>query len=764
MPTVRSVVRALGALAAVCLAAPGLVLAVPSAQASTAQASTANTQGSARTCAAGSSPLGISITGMSPSYATRDSTVTVTGTIANRTGSSVSSVTLQAQTSSSVFTGRSEMTSFASAGSYPYLLQPAGTPSVTGIIRNGQTLHWSVTFPAGQYYSQFGVFPVQVAAVTPDGAHTAHAQTFLPYWPARDTASQPKKLQVAWIWPLVDAPQQGACQQTLATNDLAGSVASGGRLAALLGAGATWADGDKLTWDIDPALLSDVSVMRQQYSTLGNAACSGRFQQPPSKAAVSWLTQLQSATAGQPGFLTPYANVDVAALSHAGLDGNIRSAYRLGKSVAGQILPNTFGTTGNGTGDGATLKAAWPADGVADAEVVTNLANDGGVSTVVLTSDELPSSTPGFDNALGRTTSGIGTPVSLLLADSGISSLLGSASPRPTPSGQFAFTQEFLAETAMISSEAPNLARSLVIAPPTGWNPSASEASALLRITHDDAPWLRPVTLSSLAAQAAKVPARSLPASQRSRSELRPGYLSNLKTVNAGVGLFTNLLYQPSAAQVSSLQGAVAATVSSAWRGAGSGGGWLAYYRLTNYLQDSEHKVQIIPVTKILLAGNSGETPVSVRNQLGAPVQVEVSASAPAGSQVRVGPLDVLFTVPAGKTYTVKMPVHAASIGTTTVQLQLVTQDGSPLTWTARPLSVEVTRVGRFLLSIIAGALGILVLTSAYRLRRKRRTRAAQHTAAGTEAGTAAGTEAGTEAGIAAGTAANRTADPGGDG
>ena len=39
--------------------------------------------------------------------------------------------------------------------------------------------------------------------------------------------------------------------------------------------------------------------------------------------------------------------------------------------------------------------------------------------------------------------------------------------------------------------------------------------------------------------------------------------------------------------------------------------------------------------------------------------------------------------------------------------------------------SVEVTRFGRFLLIIIGGALGILVLTSVYRLRRKRKASAA---------------------------------------
>ena len=60
------------------------------------------------------------------------------------------------------------------------------------------------------------------------------------------------------------------------------------------------------------------------------------------------------------------------------------------------------------------------------------------------------------------------------------------------------------------------------------------------------------------------------------------------------------------------------------------------------------------------------------------------------------------------------------------MQLKLVTEDGAPLTWTAQLVSVEVTRFGRSLLIIIGGALGVLVLTSVFRLRRKRKATAAQ--------------------------------------
>jgi hypothetical protein len=211
-----------------------------------------------------------------------------------------------------------------------------------------------------------------------------------------------------------------------------------------------------------------------------------------------------------------------------------------------------------------------------------------------------------------------------------------------------------------------------------------------------------------------------------SGSELSATYLDHLRPVQASAALFTNLLYQPPARTIESLEAAVATTESSAWRGSGSPGGWLALTKLADYLSYSEHLVQIVPGKKLFLAGTSGETLISVRNGLGLPVQVRVVASTPPGSQLVVAPFDSLLTVEARRTNTVRMPVHSATIGTSTVQLQLATENGLPLTWTAQPLSVEVTRFGRSLLIIIGGALGILVLTSVFRLRRKRKASAAQ--------------------------------------
>ncbi len=102
---------------------------------------------------------------------------------------------------------------------------------------------------------------------------------------------------------------------------------------------------------------------------------------------------------------------------------------------------------------------------------------------------------------------------------------------------------------------------------------------------------------------------------------------------------------------------------------------------------------------------------------------MRVGASAELGSSLQVtGPATPLVVNP-GMTQSVRLVLHSTTIGTTTLQLQLQAKDGSPLTWAgaSEPLSVEVTQFGRTILVVIAGALGVLVLATVLRLRRKRR-------------------------------------------
>jgi len=704
--------------------------------AATAQASVRGIQQrSDGTNRADSHSLTISITGVSPRFArSATKTVTVSGTLTNHTGSAISGIQVQLQWYPEPFDTRSAMDVFAGGGpadltSGQFSLQPVGSlHRLRRALANGATANWSASFNLPDAFIAdgdspgFGDYPLQALASSSASSDLASSQTFLPYWPGGSATP----LDVAWIWPLIDTPQQGACPQTLATNSLAGELAANGRLSTLADAGLQWASPDDLTWAIDPALLSDATVMTQTYFTGGNSGCTDRNRiLGGDPAAKTWLSKL-AGTAGDSAFLTPYADVDVASLSHNGLDADLRSAYKVGDAVEATVLPGTFGAKAAGT----PLAAAWPAGGVADAGVLTSLADDGGVNTVVLNSNELPSSmAPLYDTAIARTKTSTGSGMTVLRSDSTITSILGSASAGSSAGAQFAAEQDFLAQTAMIVAEGPNTpARSLVVAPPTDWDPSPAEASELLSLTKK-APWLRTTSLGALAAKtaAARLPVERLPTRQVSGDEFTADYIGQLQSLDASLALYEGILADPPKSFLSSLAAAVAVTQSSAWRGSGSVSGWLALSEFSSYLSDQQHMVVLIPAKKILLAGTEGNTLVSVQNGLTQPklaIQVRVQASEPPGGTLQVTGQATALTVNPGMTGSLKLHIHSATtFGTTTMQLQLATKGGSPLTWagTSEPLSVEVTQFGRTILVIIVGALGVLVLATVVRLRRKRR-------------------------------------------
>jgi hypothetical protein len=721
MPSVRTLVRT--------LIAGFLALVGPVLAASGVPAHAQVTRQSARTAAAVSRSLTVTIDAVSPIVPEFNSTITVSGTLTNDTGSTVSGVGVELLSSSTVFSARSKMNTYMANGT-GVGLAIEGTPVAVATLRNGGTVRWSASYlAANAVYGQFGVYPLvaQAVSMTTYQQLAPADRTLLPYWPGNGSA-QPMK--IAWVWPLIDVPQQempqlGSCYQALASASLATSLGAKGRLGSLLSVGLRWAGKTHLTWVVDPALLSDATVMTRPYKVGGNSACVGTTHMPASAAASGWLSTLRRGTANQPMFLTPYADADVAALSHAGLGTDIRTAYTLGDSVASQVLSRPFGTNGAPVGDGGAASVAWPADGAADASVLTSLARNAGISTVVLNSDEMPelasSSSYPPDTAVTSVTTGIGSTMHVLLADSQLTSVLGSVSAGSSAGAQFAVEQEFLAQTAMIVSELPYSSRSIVVAPPRRWDPSAAEASALLSLT-TQAPWLRPVSLSSLASSGSsyRVWRQALPRDKVSPAELSGDYLGQVKSLDANLALYENLLYQPELNTLRTLDTAATVAESSAWRGDGGASGRLALAKISAYLSDNEHEVQIITGGKDLMAGTSGVTPVSVLNGLDVPVQVQVAAILPSGSQLTVSKFDSLITVQAKETRTVGMPVRSSGLGTTTLQLQLQTRNGLPLTWTSQSLSIQVTRYGRALLVLIAAALGVLVLTSVARWIRRR--------------------------------------------
>ena len=690
----RALVAALIAAASACMLA-----SMPAAKA--AEGAAASSQ----------SPVTVVINSVSPQVARPGSTVTVSGTVTNTSHSALPGASVVLRSSASSLATRNDLASYA-RGTLDADTAVGDPAKVTGSLAPGTTASWKLSLSMSAIgISRFGVYPLAVQADDGAGAAVGVERTFLPFWPGASAAGVTHPMRLAWVWPLMSAPQQGICS-ALTGNSLAASVASGGRLSTLLSTGSAYPKAD-LTWAVDPGLLASVSTMTRGYRVGAGTDCSGGTQHHASTAAAQWLSGVRATAGSQQLFTTPYDDVDVAALTHQGLDKDLSNAYSLGRSAAGSLL----GQSGNAG------SIAWPADGLADSSVLGNLAVNG-IGTVVLASSEMPStgSSSSPDDAVASTPTPTGTTMKVLLADSTLTSVLGSATS--APGSTFAVNQRFLAETALIEAEDPGVARSVVVAPPREWNPSPALASDLLSET-TSTPWLSPDSLSSLAESAGSGSrARQAPPDNVvSSNELTGTYLQQVGRLDRAVRSFKSILAQPTQQHLDQLSAGVAATESSAWRGHGAASrdGTAMLQRVAGYLSGVDHDVQIINSGRITLVGSSGSLPVSIGNGLPEAIRVRLQASEPPNSRLKVTGYTPkgLITVGAGQTETVRVSVKSGAVGNTTMQLRLFGQNGRPLPGGPVALSVQSTQFGTTLLVIIFAALGVLVLTAIARAIRR---------------------------------------------
>ena len=676
-------------------------------------------------------PISVTITSVSPTYATPKGKVTVSGTVTNTTATAAPDLTVQLWSSSVRLPSRDAMAS--------YLTAVAGNGTDSAVPKSLQTLPavpahsirpWSLTLRVSQVgMTAFGVYPL-AAQLSQFGAPLNAARTFLPFWPAKSQARTVRPVSLAWIWPLIDVPHQAACPALL-NDSLAPSLASGGRLNRLLAVGSSsLARSADLTWAIDPALLNDAKVMTARYQVGGTATCTHAAARPASAAARAWLSGVQSVTAQQDFFVMPYADVDVAALSHRGLNSELADAFADGRAAAKAILhgqvqrPPVAPATGR-AGAGATGLIAWPPNGVADYGVLESLAaSPNRIGTVILDSTMMP---PAVQNgitptAVTTTPDGVYGQMHVLLADNDIEQVLAAPpgslpgiapGTRPSPAAAaFAREQWFLAQTAMIASEAPHTARAVVVAPPRRWDPGAALAGSLLDETVHT-PWLRASSLASLVATphpAGQVARESPPQHHVSRSELRTPLLRQVQQLNNQIGLLESILVQAGPRYLST---AVAAVESSAWSDQPGGRRTARQLlrKVSTFVTVQQQQVRILPL-RVTLGGKSGEVPVSIRNRLGQAVRLRLRVGVPSAGRVAVGNPNKLITLAGGQQRTIKIPVKAAEAGSTTLTLWLTNPAGRPLPGSTARVTVEATHFGTMAIVIIGIALAVFVITA----------------------------------------------------
>ena len=665
---------------------------------------------SAQAQPAGQPRLTLSVTSVSPSYAEPGPghTITLKGRVWNGGHSALGGLSVQLYSSASRFTSQTELDAFA-AGAIPVGLQRLASPHTISRLRARHGADWTITLPVNVLgLNCFGVYPLAVMVSDPTGTLTATDPVPMPFWPnkAANCAStiRPAPFPVSWIWPLIDSPHQGPCPGLL-DNSLAASLAPGGRLDSLLSVGARYASQARLTWAIDPALLDNAQTMTRRYRVGQASDCTGTSHAPDENAR-KWLATVVKATAGQPVFVTPYADVDVAGLAQYGDNSDIRNAFADGQQLAGPILRRDRIPAALPAGPKKLSAIAWPSGGLPNP---SELANFGAmnIGTVILTMP--PSQLSYTPGAVTSVASNVGLQLKVLLGDRSLNSLLASKPATSRRAGMiFNVSQLFLARTAMIVAEAPAMQRPIVVTPPKRWDPSGQLAADLLRDT--SAPWLTAMTVSQMAAQ----PEQPYPTSlvrPNAHGELPRKLLRQVTRLDNGVALLKSIMFGKN----DGLSRAVYGIESSRWAGSVSARTMLTRTRKFVANQFAGLSVGGQQVINVTLGGRVGTVPVSIRNSLGYSVQVGLRVTS-SNNTVSATQRHKFYVVNPHSSSVVKLSVNATQTGKAKVVLRLKSPTGVLLPNPPdKPLvmRIKATNLGTVALVIFAAALAVFVIASA---------------------------------------------------
>ncbi len=652
--------------------------------------------------------LRITVTGITPSLVSPDSSVVVTARVVNASDAILVDVGARLRVQSAPFTSRGELAAFLDTpeGTEVGLVPDASVVEVAPELPPGATADVRIEVTASDLglVGGFGVhaLTLELRVGQPDGARrtAGEARSFLVTGEEGATPT----LRVSWLWPLVGTPGRDpdGVLPAAAAAALADALGPTGRLGALLGAGTA----RPVTWVVDGALLEDVRSL-----ATGNGLAP---DVQPDPIARQWLSAL-AAEQQRPGTdLTalPYADPDLVAVREAGMAGDLRRARRLGRSTSAAVL-----------GSEVPAAPAWPGAGAADRPTLKTLQGQG-VTQVVLDSASLTPQTelPGTPDALAPLSDY--PELQSVTSDRMLADLVAAG---PGKLGGLVLAQQrLLAETAMIAAERPGDPRSVFAAPPRRWVVTPEWAQAVAGLS---GPWLDPVTLDVLAGAPGDAPARAtLPYSPEARAaQVSAAQLAAVKTDRERLTRFAPAVVEPEPF-LAAYQPALLSAQSTAWRGDGAAAGASFTSALSQAVTDDVTSVVLLPRGQVTLSSRTGIIPLAVQNGLDRDVRVRVSVEATPSVRLRSEPTDVL-TIPAGRTASVDVPAEATVDGAFTVVATLTTADGDTL---GQPVDfvVRATGYGKVARIVVGGAL--ILLAVLVLLRVARRIRAVRSTDGGT--------------------------------
>ncbi|MFD0024957.1 DUF6049 family protein [Streptomyces sp. NPDC058382] len=661
---------------------------------------------------AGSSTVAVSLDTVTPSAPVKGDTVTISGTLTNKSKETVSAAQVDLRVGPRLFSRTSIDTAGRRTGYLPGAdPYPVGGKYTVKIAKlaSGISQDFTLSVPVSKLgLGDDGVYQLGVSL----SGQTPHAQydqvlgiqrTFLP-WQSEDRDSKPR---VSYAWPLIAAAHLTAetgsdSQQTpvFADDDLAAEIAPGGRLEQMVSLGRQL----PVTWVIDPDLLASVDAMTKDYRVKsGDTTIAGTNQ----NVAKQWLTSLEAAVSEGKVVALPFGDPDLASIAHRGKNvsgtlSHLQNASEVAVTTVQTILhlkPST--------------DFAWPVDGAIDPSVV-DVATSAGAHNVIARSDSLQETgglayTPSAARPIGGGTNAVVSDERLSTAFQGNMTKTGDSTLA---------VQKFLALTLSLAEQDTDKDRSVVVVPQR--MPSVAQAQSMARALHalDDGRWTQSQGLVQAAeakpdAKATtEVPRASQYPKKLRSQELPTQAFQDIKSTQASLNNFQVILTQPERV-VTPFGNAVNRSMSTSWRGKPLEA---QQYRdsVRMYLQGLVNEVQLISKSDVTLSGRSATIPVTVQNRLLQDVDHLVlrlrSENATRlklndGGAVAEQPIQIA----GGHSQSVKFDAAANINGQVQMTAQLYTEDGTPY-GAEMNFTAKVSEITPTVLLVIAGGLLLLVL------------------------------------------------------
>lgn len=718
----------------------------------------------------GSTPfLQVRIDRVTPDVVTTTSepTVTVTGTVLNVGDRLVRDVVVRLEDAAAVTTSTGLRTNLAGDVDQ---FEPVGDfVTLSPELARGQKVPFTLSYPLRSAeqpslsIEEPGVYPVMVNVNgTPDYGAPARlddARFLLPVLgvppdPAADSADalsavEPpdtsKPVQTTLLWPIADRPRLaagapgGATPVRLTDDDLAASLAPGGRLDTLLSA-VEFATSPQIDPDgrvrlatclaVDPDLLVTVNAMTGGYVVNdGPDAGPGTPTHPGvgQDAAVAWLNRLKALAQRMCVAPTTYAQADLDALRRVGDPGLSAIATKSAGDIVDRILgvASVRGATllGDGPLTGPAVRLLsdqGPTVAVAAAQPDSSDGSDTGVAdtTPVRYTPQLVAAP--FDPAVGAALAGAGT-------DPGSPSYLDASLDIPLQHESVVARRQSALGAVLWRGLNPDVApRSQILMPPMAWSLQPDDARALFTAvaTAINAGLAQPRPLTTVIAEGNAVAPQDVAPLPGDELGDPDGRIDD--AVVSGIAAVTGRLWGLTAALTTDVRtgltglGYTAPLREDMLRALSQSvppdtRNGLAQQRLTtvgNTVDDLFNAVTIVnPGGAYTLATERSPLPLALRNDLPVPIRVRLDVDAPPGMTVDdMGEIEL----PPGY-LPLRVPIEVHFTQRFAVDVALRTANGLPVGEPVR-LSVHSNAYGKVLFFITLTGGAVLALLVGRRL------------------------------------------------